>query len=338
MAFIFSIRPPQKEEIVNYFPDLPPYSDPTVGILSKIPSRWIPYGQLMRLDRLGGFYAFYFPYVIGLVYAACLHPVTPSPGILIQLALKFLVLSIVLRGAACTWNDNVDQDFDRRVARCRHRPIARGALSTSQAHLFTTAQLFSCYYIISTLPDACLPHAVVAVTLFFIYALMKRITYYPQVVLGFPFAWAFFICIGALGLDPLGDHLGSTLAIFNANILWTITYDTIYAHQDVADDEKAGVKGMAVRFKKSTKTLTSILAFGQTVLLAICGIRSGFGLGYFVGTVGGVSIAMAYFIYDVDLKDPESCGGWFRDQFWMVGAAFLVGLLAEYSRKLQLLG
>lgn len=339
MSFVInSASSPNQKDTVNFFPSLPPYADPTIGFLSHIPSQLVPYGQLMRLDRLGGFYAFYFPYLIGLIYAACLHPRTPTLALLLRLALTFLILNIFLRGAACTWNDNVDQDFDRRVARCRHRPIARGAISTRQAHLFTIAQLIMCYYITSSLPGPCLPHAAVVVILFFIYALMKRITYYPQVVLGFPFAWAVFICVGALGLEPFGDHFKATLAIFTANILWTITYDTVYAHQDIADDEKAGVKGMALRFKKNTKTLATMLTFGQVLLLAICGAYAGFGFRYFVGTVCGVGIAMFYFIYRVNLKDPESCGRWFSNQFWMVGAASLIGLLAEYNTKLGLSG
>lgn len=164
---------------------------------------------------------------------------------------------------------------------------------------------------------------------------MKRVTYYPQVVLGFPFAWAFFICVGALGMDPLRESLEPTLAIFVTNVMWTIIYDTIYAHQDVAYDEDAGVKRMAMRFRNSTKILATVLSFGKVLLAAVCWAYADFGRGYFVGTVGGVGFAMAYFIYDVDLKDPQGCGTWFRDQFWVIGAAFLVKLLAEYTRKFQ---
>lgn len=326
---------PNQEETISFFPNLPPYSDPTVGLLSKVPSSWVPYGQLMRIDRVGGFYAFYFPYLIGLAYAACIHPDVPTPSILLKLASKLFVLNIFLRGAACTWNDTVDQEFDRRVARCRHRPVARGAVSTTEANLFTLIQLITCYSIIITFPKSCLPHFTITVILLFVYALMKRITYYPQVVLGLPFAWAYFTCIGTLGMDPFRDNIQSTLALFFATIFWTVVYDTIYAHQDIEDDEKAGVKGMALRFKDKTKLLTSTLAIGQVVLLSICGILAGFGMEYHIGTVGGVALTMAYFIYDVDLKSPASCGKWFHDQFWYVGAGFLLGLCSQYTTRLS---
>lgn len=346
--------------VSDYFPHLPPYSDPTTGLLSKLPRAWIPYAQLMRIDRPGGFYAFYIPYLIGLMYSACVVSPTPRPIDLLSLAGIFIPFNIILRGAACTWNDTVDQDFDRRVARCRHRPVARGAVSTSAAHLFTACQLGVLFPVVALcFPPACAPHMLVIVLLFGVYALMKRVTYYPQVVLGIPFAWAIFFCNAALGgesfpfsistiLVPgsnlVNPHRGTpadatargkaTLSLFCANILWTVTYDTIYAHQDVTDDAQAGVKSMALRFRHNTKALASILTMAQVGLLTLCGMYADFGTLYFLGTVGGVAVAMGYYIYDVDLDSPESCAIWFHDQFWIVGAAFLQGFVCEYARKL----
>ncbi|KAI0383709.1 putative 4-hydroxybenzoate polyprenyl transferase [Hypomontagnella monticulosa] len=321
-------------DTINFFPHLPPYSDPKRGLVSKLPPKWIPYAQLMRIDRPGGFYAFYFPYLIGIMYSACIAPTPPNPATLLSLAAILLLLNILLRGAACTWNDNIDQDFDRRVERCRHRPIARGAVSTTSAHVFTAVQIAVGYPVLTFFPGPCELHMAIAVLLFAAYPFMKRITYYPQVFLGFPFAWALFFCVAALGMEPFGVHAASTLALFSANILWTIIYDTIYAHQDIADDEKAGVKGMALRFRNSTKLLASLLTICQAGLLALCGLWAGFGMVYFAGTVGGVAAAMAYYIYSVDLKKPESCGAWFHDQFWLVGAGFIAGLMGEYVSRL----
>ncbi|KAI1419679.1 UbiA-domain-containing protein [Xylaria sp. FL1777] len=342
----------------NYFPHLPAYSDPTTGILSKLPRSWVPYAQLMRVDRPGGLYAFYFPYLIGLAYSACIASPAPDPPTLLSLAALLLPFNILLRGAACTWNDTVDQDFDRRVVRCRHRPVARGAVSTGAAHLFTALQLALLYPATALyFPAACMPHFLIIVLLFGVYALMKRVTYYPQVVLGVPFAWAVFFCVAALDMEPNipfalpflegsfrqgsrgrnpaeAEGIGkATLALFGANVLWTVTYDTIYAHQDVADDAKAGVKSMALKFRHSTKLLAGVLSTGQVGLLILCGIWAGFGTLYFLGTVGGVGLALGYYIYDVDLASPESCGKWFHDQFWIVGAPFISGLIGQYFTK-----
>ncbi|KAK3316403.1 putative 4-hydroxybenzoate polyprenyl transferase [Apodospora peruviana] len=323
----------------NFFPHLPPYSPPTTGILSKLPPSWVPYAQLMRLDRPAGFYVFYLSHVIGLFYAACIT--TPPPSEVARLTVLLIPVNVLLRGAACSFNDTVDQAFDRRVARCRHRPVARGAVTTTQAHIFTACQLLFGYIpllVLSGFPRESLPHAAGMVTLLFAYAFMKRGTNYPQVVLGVSLAWAIFFCGAALGLDPFdfSSHGKSTLALFGSNVVWSITYDTIYAHQDVVDDVKAGVMSMAVRFRESTKLLAAILSVIQVVLLVACGIyeRETFGgFIYFVGTVGGVAATMAYFIYEVDLKSPGSCGRYFHRQGKIVGAAFLSGLIGEYVVK-----
>lgn len=318
----------------NFFPHLPPYSDPKSGLLSKLPASWVPYGQLMRLDRPAGFYAFYFPYVTGTLFAACISSEVPDPAVIAGLLALLLPFNILLRGAACAWNDNVDQEFDRQVERCRHRPVARRAVSTLNTHIFTAALLLAGYPFLTLLPAACTPHMAISVVLFFVYALMKRITFYPQVFLGFPFAWAILFCVAALGMDPFGEeHAAPTLALFAANVFWTITYDTIYAHQDITDDEKAGVKSMALRFRSSTKLMGAVSSAFQVASLALCGSWAGFGPAYFIGTVGGVAAAMTLYIYSVDLKKPESCGAWFHYQFWIVGAGFAAGLAAEYALR-----
>jgi 4-hydroxybenzoate polyprenyltransferase len=325
----------EKDEF-NFFPHLPPYSAPTSGFVSKLPQAWIPYAQLMRLDRPAGLYAFYFPYLIGLAYAACVSPQTPDPLTVLKLGVVLLPFNILMRGAACTWNDTTDQAFDRRVERCRHRPIARGAVSTTQANAFTLAQLAVGYPLLRFfLPPQSTPHILVTVLLFCIYALLKRVTYYPQVELGVAFAWAIFSSVAVLGGDPFDEHARApTLALFGANILWTIIYDTIYAHQDIADDEKAGVKGMALKFRDSTKGLSSALTVILLTLLTLCGVWAGFSPVYFVGTVGGVAASMSYYIWDVELKEPQSCGAWFHAQFWLVGGGFVSGFMGEYMIRL----
>lgn len=324
---------------INHFPHLPPYSDPKTGLLSYLPAKWIPYAQLMRLDKPAGLYAFYFPYLIGLSYSAALSPSESQipPSTLLRLAALLLPFNILLRGAACTWNDTLDRRFDRRVARCRHRPVARGAVSPLQAHIFTAFQfclLFSLQHV--ALPREALPHTIFIVFLFGIYAYLKRITYYPQVELGVAFAWAVFFS-DSIFPYPSPENSKSnwaSAALFGSIILWTIVYDTIYAHQDIADDEKAGVKGMALLFVDSrwmgTKSFSGMLTLFMGVLLTYIGIVSNFGFVYFFGTVGGILASMAYYIASVDLIVPESCGTWFHRQFWIVGSGYVSGFVGEY--------
>ena len=314
--------------------EIPAYTPPSSGFLSLLPSSWTPYAELMRVEKPAGLYAFYIPYLIGLGYGACLTSSVPSPTHLLGLSGLFLVYCIILRGAACAWNDNVDQEFDRQVARTKLRPIARGAVSTTQGHIFTIALLLAQIPVFLVLPTACVYHAIPINLLFGIYALMKRVTHYPQFVLGFPFAWAILMSCAALDVDPISnDHILPTMSLLAANILWTMIYDTVYAHQDVQDDIKAGVKSMAVRFADSTKELAATLATIQIALLSNAGWQTGLSPAYFMLTCGGTAVALASMIARVDLNKPSSCAWFFHRGFWYVGGSILMGFVAEYTGR-----
>jgi 4-hydroxybenzoate polyprenyltransferase len=311
------------------------YTEPTTGNLSGLPLTWRPYAQLMRIDRPAGLYAIYFPYLIGLIYAACISPIHYDLDTIFRLAVLQLPLIILLRGIACTWNDIADQDLDRQVSRCRNRPIARGAVSTPAAFVFVICQtVVGGVYLTRFFPCACVPHMLLITLLSFIYPSMKRITNYPQAFLGLPIAWAVFFSVAYLNIDPFETiYAAPSMALFGSVHLWTVSYDTVYAHQDVADDAHAGVKSMAVRFRESTKVVTALLSVGQVGLLVGVGLWADFGAPYYVGTVGGVAAAMGIFIWSVDLGSPARCGAWFKRQFWLVGAGYVAGLFLEHVLK-----
>ncbi|KAK5634979.1 hypothetical protein RRF57_010691 [Xylaria bambusicola] len=145
-----------------------------------------PYIQLMRLDRPSGYWYFWYPHVYGTLWAAISRRSSLDELLSVNLILLWGVL--IVRGATCTWNDTVDVDFDRKVSRCRTRPLARGAISVTQANLFTAAQTLASLTTLVALPRLCTVYAAPAVLGWFCYPLAKRITYYPQVVLGFPMA------------------------------------------------------------------------------------------------------------------------------------------------------
>lgn len=376
-------------------------------LLSLLPPAWLPYAQLMRLDRPAGLWAYYSPHAIGTGYAACLSlysrrdntstpPPPLTPATLLAHAVLFLAWCVLLRGATCAWNDVVDVDFDRRVARCRGRPLARGAVSVPQALWLTAALLVLCAAFalvffagvdvgirfipssssssLASAPSALHIHATVGnptvlrdaavVTLLLLaYPFAKRVTHYPQLVLGFPFAFAVPLACGVLGVDafvfssphsapsttssvfshldllsspPLGSG-PATLCLILAIVAWTVSYDTIYAHQDLADDVAAGVKGMAVRFATTTKELCASLGLLQVALLVQVGriIFPGFGFEsggvyYLVGGLG-TAVALATMVTCVKLEEPKSCGEWFMRNFWLVGGAMASGFVAQYA-------
>ena len=274
----------------------------------------------MRLERPARLYAFYFPHLIG---RGSTYVVDPLPS--------FIVGYVVLRGAACAWNDKVDQDFDRKVVRCRLRPIAWGAVTTTRGHLFTAALTLAGLPLFTLLPLECAYHAVPITFIFAFYPFAKRLTYCPQVVLGFPFAWANLMCCAAFGVDSFSRLLFyPTTSLFAAHVLWTVIYDTIYAHQRTKDDVKAGVKSMAIRFANHTKLLASILATAQVILLIATGWLTELPPVYFILTCGGGGIALVSMIVQVNLSQPASCAWWFHRGFWSVGGCVAAGFFSQY--------
>ncbi|MCJ1309050.1 hypothetical protein MMC25_002705 [Agyrium rufum] len=365
-----STSSPRKDESTNLFPYLPPYTPPRTGLLSYLPSSLVPYAELMRLHRPAGYYAFYFPHLFGTLYASAILPslsaqslssgptiLTPSSQSLIPLLLRanlfFLPGCLLLRGASCSWNDTVDIPYDRRVARCRHRPLARGALSANAAHAFTIAQsLLGIGLTLIPLNSAVrLPASLLGVTMA-IYPFCKRVTHYPQIVLGFSLALGQFVGAAATGLDPVslisrawqnggiglggwglsGDRgregqIGTAMIYFyGANVLNTIIYDAVYAHQDLADDVKAGVKSVAVAWREKTQPVIMGLAAAEIGLLTAAGYFSGFGSGYFGFAVGGTAAVLGTMVTDVRLDVPESCAKWFGYLLWGTGATISIGL------------
>lgn len=315
------------------------YVAPTGGVFQIIPSIWIPYAELMRLDRPHGFYAFYWHYAIGLGLAANLSNPSPSPILLFKLAMYLGLWVLVLRGAVCTLNDNMDQEFDRQVARTRFRPIARGAITTAQANVFTVVLLLLGACLTLPFPRSSWLYATYTYVILSVYPLGKRVTDFPQVVLGFGFAVPIFFCCAILDVSLFNNEIGhwtldqnstAAVATYLASVLWTIIFDTVYAHQDLQYDIKAGVKSLAVRLGSSTKPVLSILALCQVALQTYVGICCGFTPIYFFLNVLGSGIVLATMILTVDLTVPAECAWWFGPGSKMVGASLVAGYIGEY--------
>lgn len=320
-------------------PELPAYRPPQTGILSLVPPSWVPYGELARFDKPTGIYLFYFPHLFGTLLAAYLaRPYSPSTNhdLLIKNIILFLG-TIFMRSAACAWNDNMDREYDRQIFRCRLRPVARGALTPLQAHVFTVTQTMIAASFLCLLPTTCLFVATPSIFLLWLYPFAKRFTQYPQLVLGFHIALGIYLGMSAMGYDVWTDksptRVAATVAFYLACVAWTVVYDTIYAHQDLKDDIKAGVKSMAVRFQHSAKTVLFSTAALQVLLLVAAGILGKFSVSYFSITCAGTAIALVYMISAVDLNQPAECMWWFKNGCWLVGSTIAGGLVKEYLLK-----
>ncbi|KAI0392552.1 4-hydroxybenzoate polyprenyl transferase family protein [Xylariaceae sp. FL0594] len=316
-------------------PEIPqPYSPPTTGILSRLPSSWVPYAELMRIDKPAGTVYLFFPCLFSTLLAAPLATPMASPLSVIGTSALFFSGALIMRGAGCSINDLWDRNLDPQVARTRLRPIARGALTPFQAVTFTGVQLLAGLGILLQFPTECLFYGVPSLLFVATYPLAKRVTYYPQFVLGLTFSWGAMMGFPALGVDLLAADAGAVRAaaamLYASNVAWTVLYDMIYAHMDIRDDVKAGIKSIALKHDAETKQVLTGLAVVQIGLLAGAGIATGAGPAFFIGSCGGAALTLGYMIRNVNLKSVRDCWWWFVNGCWITGGAISIGLGADY--------
>ena len=315
---------------------LAPYSPPTTGLLAYLPKSWVPYAELIRLDKPTGTYYLFFPCVFSTLLAAPLiAPIASLSTVLGKIAI-FGTGALVMRGAGCTINDLWDRNLDPHVSRTRLRPIARGAVNPQQAIIFTGGQLLVGLAVLLQLPQPeSFFYGAASLPLVALYPLAKRVTYYPQAVLGLAFSWGEWMGFPALGIDLLTNTPALTAAalLYGSNICWTILYDMIYAHMDIKDDVKAGIKSIALAHEKNTKAVLSGLAVAQVGLLAAAGSVVGAGPIFFAGGCGSAVATLATMIWKVDLKSVSSCWWWFRNGCWFTGGGIGLGLFGDYLAR-----
>ncbi|KAK0634730.1 UbiA prenyltransferase family-domain-containing protein [Bombardia bombarda] len=265
------------------------------------------------------------------------HPIHLPPTTVLTTSLLFLSGALIMRGAGCTINDLWDRNLDPHVARTRLRPIARGAVTPFRAVVFTGAQLFAGLAILLQFPLDCFFYATPSLLLVAAYPLAKRVTYYPQFVLGLTFSWGAIMGFPALGVDllaPGNSHaLTAAALLYTSNVAWTVLYDMVYAHMDIKDDAKAGIKSIALKHDAQTKQVLTGLAAVQVALLAGAGIASGAGPAFFIGSCGGALVTLGIMIKRVNLKSVKDCWWWFVNGAWLTGGVISAGLGADYLIK-----
>jgi 4-hydroxybenzoate polyprenyltransferase len=280
----------------------------------RLPAFLRPYAMLARWDRPIGTWLLLLPCWAG----SALAPGLPDPVLL----LAFAVGAIAMRGAGCTVNDMADRDFDRRVERTRARPLASGALSMRQAALFTLAQAAVGGLVLLFLPWDAVLVAVLAIPMIVVYPFMKRVTWWPQAFLGLTFNWG--VLVGGVAA---GAPASAILLLYAGSIAWTIGYDTIYAHQDKADDALIGVRSTARLFGEKTHGWL-LLLYATTILgWAAGGWLAGKG-SIFLSVLLPVAIYLFREAKTVPIDDPAACLNAFRRHRW-VGLALVAGLALD---------
>ena len=281
-----------------------------------------PYLRLARFDRPIGAWLLLFPawWSQALAELSLGRPY-PSPWYM----LLFLVGAFVMRGAGCTYNDIVDRDYDARVTRTAARPIPSGQVSVTAASAFLVALCLVGLLVLLQFNWFTVLLGASSLLLIAGYPFAKRYTFWPQAVLGLTFKWGALVgwaaVTGALALPALVLYAGS--------VLWTIGYDTIYAHQDKEDDILVGVKSTALRFGEATpRWLTGFYA-GAVILWGVAGLLAGAG-GAFLLALALTAFQLAWQVRTLDIGDPGNCLARFTSNR-VVGWLLLAGLAADMA-------
>jgi 4-hydroxybenzoate polyprenyltransferase len=281
-----------------------------------LPFRIQPYARLARLDRPIGTWLLLFPGWWGIALAAGRWPD-------LVLLLLFALGAVAMRGAGCTLNDIADRDYDAQVARTRLRPLPSGAVSVRQAVVFLFLQLAVGAAVLFSLNRATILLGSAVLVLIAAYPFMKRVTYWPQIFLGLNFNWGALIgwtaVTGGLAAPPLLLYLGG--------ILWTMGYDTIYAHQDKEDDIRIGVKSSALALGERTRPWLFVFYAAALLLWGSASELAGLGVAFWIG-LALAAAQLAWQAARVQIDSPADCLAKFRSNRivgWLIFAGVVAG-------------
>ena len=211
------------------------------GIVGRLPQRLRDFAMLARFDRPIGWWLLFWPCAWGVWLSGA--------GLQWQLVLWLLVGAIAMRGAGCVYNDLVDADLDRQVARTASRPVASGRVSARAAWAWMLALCGVGLVVLFQLRLEAQIVALASLVLVAGYPFMKRVTWWPQAWLGLVFTWGALVGWAALR----SDRLEVVAALYAGSIFWCIGYDTIYALQDREDDALVGIRSSALRLGENVR-------------------------------------------------------------------------------------
>src|SRR3954465_13160196 len=222
-------------------------------------------------------------------------PLAPVPVL-------FFIGAFVMRGAGCTWNDITDRDLDARVERTRSRPLPAGQVSVAQAFAFLVMQALIGLAVLLQFNRFAVMTGIASLIIVAVYPFMKRITWWPQAVLGLAFSWGalmgFAVILGRIDLTALILYAGS--------IAWVIGYDTIYAHQDAEDDALIGIKSTARLFGAATHRALVVFYGLSVVLIGLALVLSGVRWPAWIGLIA-FAVHLIWQIRRLEISDPELC-------------------------------
>ena len=246
------------------------------------------FANLLRLNKPIGIFLLFWP---------CAWSLTMTQWFVVNnyQFIKYLILffigSIIMRSAGCVYNDIVDKNVDIKVQRTKKRLIASGKITIKTAWLVISLLLIPAFIILFQFNNFSKILGLSSGLLIITYPFMKRITFWPQLFLGFTFNWGVL-----LGWSVFFENLTiETIVLYMAAIFWTLGYDTIYALQDRRDDLKIKIKSTAIKFGSDIKNFLFFCYISSITFLIALGLLTNRSLVYFTLLI----IAALHLVYQV---------------------------------------
>jgi 4-hydroxybenzoate polyprenyltransferase len=279
-----------------------------------------PYLRLSRLDRPIGSWLLLMPCWWSAALAAGM---AGSIGQLPLVIALFFVGAFVMRGAGCTWNDITDRDLDALVERTRSRPIPAGQVSVPQAMIFLVLQALIGLAVLVQFNGFAIATGIASLAIVAVYPFMKRITWWPQIVLGLAFSWGALMGFAV----TMGRIDATALVLYAGSIAWVIGYDTIYAHQDAEDDALIGIKSTALLFGERTHQALMVFYALAVVLIGVALMLAGARWFAWIG-LAAFAAHLIWQIGRLEISDPALCLRIFKSNR-NAGLLLFAGLLID---------
>ena len=278
--------------------------------------------NLVRWDKPVGTWLLFWPCAWSIVLAAAQTHISLMP--MLHLVALFFLGALIMRSAGCIINDLWDKDFDAQVERTKNRPLASGAISIRQALLLLALLLFGALLIVIQLKAAVFWYALLSLPLVIIYPLMKRITWWPQAFLGLTFNF------GALmgWVAVTGEIALPAILLYISGIFWTLSYDTIYAFQDITDDSKVGIKSTALYLKGKEKQSIAVFSCLSFAIYFYALVNIGVGMVSYLSSLGALLFIIRQ-VRTIDSDNPQKCLSQFKTNTFY-GFIILMPILIYY--------
>ena len=278
-------------------------------------SKLMIYLRLARLDKPVGIYLLLWPSLIGLMLGI-------SNSGIYDLKNFFIVLigSILVRSCGCVINDISDYKFDKLVSRTKDRPIAKGEISLKSAWIFFCILASSCLGLLMFVPKTTTQISVVIAVFILMYPMTKRFLKAPQIFLGITFGSGTLISYSLVSTN----FSLSIFIMFLGTILWIISFDTIYALEDIDDDKVIGINSTPILWEDKAIIISKILHLLFYFSLFLIFYVNQFTLLF----LAILFILLCIFLYQYSLVDERKYLKAFKINHW-VGMLATIGFAAE---------